>query len=305
MPDAYIQIPGLAIAGLFFSLAVAVLGWLLYEGHRNRRAMIARLADMRIDAGIPERVSEDIVNLPDIFKRKFTLPDMDAICLSGGVAGLFWMVIWQFSAAAIWGGGLLSGVSIGVYMTHRFFVERKLRLISSQFPEALDLMVRGAKVGLSIEETIHHIQTDLQAPLSGIFKEISDNLGIGISLEESLERIAGKMPLREFRYMAAILTIQRKTGGQYAAILEKLSQNIRDHHEQSKRLKSLTAEGRMAANVVAVLTIGSALAMFFLNPDQFNFLINDPSGQDILLYSALSVGTGLLFIYRLLGMLND
>ncbi len=178
------------------------------------------------------------------------------------------------------------------------------RKLSAQFPEALDLLVRGARVGVAAEENIGLIAQELPMPLSRHFNEISEKLGIGLSFEQTLIEVSQSVGNREFRYLAATLAIQRKSGGKYADILDNLSKVLRERLEQEEKIQAATSEARLSAKIVGALVLAVCALLFILNRAQFNFLINDETGFNILLYCISSLVIGFLMMRWQIGLVK-
>jgi tight adherence protein B len=220
-------------------------------------------------------------------------------------AELLLLLIGKASEPVLLIGAALFILSVMLWAIHKVWLNRHQRVIATQFPQALEMLVRGAKVGQSLDATFLQMGRELEAPLSQTFTSLSAKLAIGQPLDQSLAEVANTQDLPEFQFMANALIIQRKTGGQYSEILERLQLRIRERFNQREETRALTAEGRTAAAVVIILTVIVITFLGAVNPGHFRFLIEDPAGQDLLLYSILSIGLGVFCIYQLLELMND
>ncbi len=294
--DAYSKLAILVI--LLAGGGLTGLAGLKIHGARKDNKMNARLAAMEEGTDRPEQET------PDIFEptKKDRGGVTDRITVNSGsflliLIGSFLMV------AALWidmlfGLGLfLVSVGIALLLIRNRLKVAFSRRVSGQFPEALDLFVRGARVGVSVEENMKVVASEMSEPLSVIFALMSEQMAIGQSFEQVLIGAAEKYPLREFRYLAATLTMQRKTGGQYADILETLSKLLREQQEQRARTHAMTSESRLAAKIIAGLVVSSCVSLFFLNREQFDFLLEDNTGTSILLYCLTSLAVGFLVMH--------
>lgn len=201
-------------------------------------------------------------------------------------------------------GGVLILMNVAVYWALTRKEKEKQEALTLQFPEAIDLMVRGARVGVSPEGNIKVISREISAPLGPVFAQISEQLEIGLPFEAVLVEMAHETKRPEFQYLAATLSVQRKTGAQYADVLENLGVVLRQHIEIVDKTKAATSESRLAAKVIAFLVLGAVALQFFINHDQFLFLFEDPSGHSLLIYSFSSLFAGFLTINWLLGRIG-
>ncbi len=270
---------------------------------KNHGALKDNKLDVRL-AAIEEGTDLPEQETPDIFEpeKKNRGELTDRITVNNG-AFLLIMIGSLMMVSVFWtnlfiGFGLFL-VSVGIAL---LFIRNRLRAafsrrVSAQFPEALDLFVRGARVGVSVEENMKVVASEMPEPLSGVFALMSEQMVIGQSLDQVLIGAAERYPLREFRYLAATLTMQRKTGGQYADILETLSKLLREQKEQQARTHAMTSESRLAAKIIAGLVVSSSVSLFFLNREQFDFLLEDSTGTSILFYCLASLAAGFLLMH--------
>ncbi len=213
------------------------------------------------------------------------------------------VVGWQFFPNLIFLWILASSLSCLLALLVLFLIwtgKRELLAMSEQFPEALDLVSRAAKVGISPDAVLGEIVGSFPDPISKIFQEINGLRDAGLPMDLSCERVYQKYPIKELLYLQAILSIQRKVGGSYSHLIEMLAKNMRERKQKDKRINVATSEARTAAKVVSLLALGSIFSLFFLNKDQFLFLLNDPSGHSILIYCAVSILIGFTSIRQLL-----
>ena len=292
---------------IFLLAGAGVSGLVTLYWHRrivNAQKTALSALDRKIE--IQKPVLAPILNADQKANKKFkALKYLNwVLCILVGLGALL-IVAEQEGSLSQMIGAVFVITSTVVWGGTQTWRNRHRRRIVKQFPHALEMLVRGAKVGQSLEATFVHMARELDTPLSRMFERLSARMAIGQSLEQSLVEIADEQDLSEFRFMANALIIQRKSGGQYSEILERLQFNIRERLSQQEEIRALTAEGRSAAVVVIVLTLAIIAFLGVVNPDHFQFLINDPAGQDLLFYCALSIGCGVFCIYQLLELMND
>ncbi len=90
-----------------------------------------------------------------------------------------------------------------------------------------------------------------------------------------------------------------ETGGPLVEVLNNLSVGLREKQKLDKKVMVLTAEPRMAARVVTGIPIALLTLQFVKQPEQIDFLLNDPTGQQVMLYALTSIVIGLFVIQRL------
>ena len=196
---------------------------------------------------------------------------------------------------------LLAGAGGFVLLLKR---QRRRALFIEQLPEAIDIIIRGARVGMSLQENFQVIAREMPDPIGREFRILSEKLSIGIELEAALNATLSQLRVKELQFMATTLILQRRTGGQYGEVLENLNAVLRDRQAQYLKARALTSEARVSARIVTGVTAMILLILALTNKAQFNFLMYDPSGRHLLIYCGLSILTGFFVISRLLGTLK-
>gem|GEM_PF-3244879 len=289
---------------LVFTLIFGALG-VISQIYHPKKALELKLLSLTIDDNISLNSEQKTILKSNQTKTGWRsriryLSGSGAFVLVGALL----LLLWPLNNNALYLGGGLLFAGICTYFLKRMRAAKRQKLLSIQFPEALDLMVRGARVGVSAEDNIREAAAELPSPIAGVFKEMREQLDIGLSFDNVLAGAAFKNEIREFRYLAATLSVQRRTGGAYADVLENLSAVLREHQEQSERVDAATTEAKVSAKVVAGVGVCSCTLLFFQNRAQFDFLLNDPTGQYMALYCLLSVGFGLVLIRQMLEALS-
>ncbi|MEP3246596.1 MAG: type II secretion system F family protein [Sneathiella sp.] len=270
-----------------------------------RRTLIERLAPDQPEMAEVEKPVAALIpaetNQFKIFKRYWSVGQSCYLSIAVGGSGL---LLTDVGRPVFIISAMLTTAAASLLFLLSSLQNARKRKLSAQFPEALDLLVRGARVGVAPEENIGLIAEELPMPLSRHFSEISEKIGIGLSFEQTLIEASQSVGNREFRYLAATLAIQRKSGGKYADILDNLSKVLRERLEQEEKIQAATSEARLSAKIVGALVLAVCVLLFILNRAQFNFLINDETGFDILLYCVSSLVIGFLMMRWQIGLVK-
>jgi len=137
------------------------------------------------------------------------------------------------------------------------FILRNRRVAQMQrdLPEAFDVMRRAVSVGQSIPHAFQQVATQCRGPLALEFANTNDQQNLGVSFDVALRELVERIPLFELRMLAMALVFQRQSGGSPVEILENGAEMLRKRHKLARRVKALTAEGRMQATVLIALPL--------------------------------------------------
>lgn len=215
---------------------------------------------------------------------------------------LLFAIVFVFLMQASFLISTLCAVPTAFFVGLNFLARRKARQLhkfQEIFPEALDLIVRSVRAGLPVSEAIKMIGTEVAEPVGEAFREVAANLGIGMSLDESLALLQKKAPIAEVKFFAISLTIQQETGGNLAEILANLATIMRKRVQIGKKIRALSSEAKASAYIIGSLPFVVGLAIYALNRDYIEILIYDATGQ-IFLFSALgSIALGAIVMAKL------
>ncbi|TNE38608.1 MAG: hypothetical protein EP348_04700, partial [Alphaproteobacteria bacterium] len=200
--------------------------------------------------------------------------------------------------------GSLCGLSIIGWYSFQYWRERRQDILTRQLIEAIDIIIRGVRVGMSLQENFQVVSRELPPPLGRHFRIMSEKLAIGIDLESVLAAVIADIRLKEFQFMSTTFILQRKSGGQYAEILERLNHLLRDRQTQKLKARALTAEARISARIVALVTLVIIFILAITSPAQFRFLLEDRTGHEVMIYAGISIIAGFFAISRLLRSLQ-
>ena len=145
-----------------------------------------------------------------------------------------------------------------------------------QLPDALDLMARGLKVGHPLNTTLNSVATEMQDPIGSEFGVVVDQVSFGDDLSEAFRDFAYRIDQEDVHYLSTAIAIQHGTGGDLARVLNVLSRTIRDRLNMRKKIKALTAEGRLTAAFLSIIPVFIFVSMQILTPSYYGSIANEP-----------------------------
>jgi tight adherence protein B len=193
---------------------------------------------------------------------------------------------------------LAVGIALPSYFVSSAGKKRAQRFLKD-LPDAIDLIVRSVKSGLPVSEAIYAISRDLKGPAAVEFTKISDQMRIGIPLEDAFARSVKRIGLSDFAFLAISLSITQETGGNLGETLTNLSRLLRLRQQMHLKIHALTSEARASAIIVGSLPFLVVGALMVLNPDYINTLFTDPTGHKVLYFAGGSLGMGFFVMGKL------
>jgi tight adherence protein B len=310
----------LAAAALAVILAAAFV-W-ASAAERRRRAVQTRLASvltaapqaatgrisLRRSAGrranpfglLPRRIHERIAGELSATADRLSIWDLVVTALIGVLisGGLFAAVLqWPMLLA----GPLMLGTALALPAARLRFAQRRFqKRFLETFPESLDVLVRAVRAGLPVLDAMEAAAGSVSQPVAGEFRRILEGLRIGLDLEEVMQSAGDRIRVNDFRFFAATLVLQRRTGGSLAETLANLAGLIRRRKEIRLKARALSAESRATAYLIAALPFVMMGFMYLLNPVTLSLLFTDTRGQIMFGIAMFLLATGILLMRALI-----
>ena len=181
-----------------------------------------------------------------------------------------------------------------------FLIKRRLAKFVAEFANAIDVIVRGVKSGLPLNECLNIIARENPEPLASEFKEVVEQQRVGVTLGETLEKLAQRVPLPEIRFFAIVIGIQQSAGGNLSEALGNLSGVLRDRSRMQMKVKALSAEAKASAGVLASLPFAVMTLVYLTTPKYISMLFVTKAGNFMLAIAAVWMTFGVLVMRKMI-----
>jgi tight adherence protein B len=219
-----------------------------------------------------------------------------ALLLAAATFGGMAMFHWPLKQAA--GAALAIGI-LTPFVALWFMKRRRLRKFDSQFPDAIDIIVRSLRAGHPVPIAISTVARELPDPVGSEFGIVSDEITYGSDLETAIRDLYFRVGSEDLPLFVTAIAIQTSTGGNLAEILENLSSVIRQRFKMRRKIRALAAEGRASALILSSLPIGIFLAIQFVTPQYYTSIWHESLTKVCLAIAGCWMGLGNFIMYRL------
>jgi len=178
--------------------------------------------------------------------------------------------------------------------------KRRREKFLREFADAIDVMVRGIKAGLPVSDALKIIAKETPDPVGPEFMDVVEGQRVGITIDQGLERMYERMPLAEVNFLAIVMAIQAKTGGNLAEALGNLSRVLRDRKKMKQKIDSVSQEAKASAAIIGALPFLIGGAMMVLNPTYLLPLFETKMGNVLLVCSGLWMSCGVLVMRKMI-----
>ena len=208
-----------------------------------------------------------------------------------------WLILPDFIGFCV-----LIGVAVGSIPYVVLFVlrEQRFRRCDSLLPEAIDLMARGLRAGHALTAVIEMVSQEIAEPISSEFKRLHEEHQLGLTLREATLNLVSRLPRDDVRFLATAILMQKETGGNLAAILDKTGAVARERARLRGQLRIYTAQGRVTGWVLCLLPFIMFGLLSTVNWQFEKLLFTEDLGR-IFIYIGLGLmGLGVLVIRKII-----
>jgi tight adherence protein B len=245
----------------------------------NAQAQIRKLMAAR--ASRVDSWASTLIPKPDMMRKRLDQTGKDIslgkyAMASGGIA-LFVAALLMLKGMPIllaFFVGLFAGVAVPHFVVG-FMIKRRVNKFNSNFPDAIELMVRGLRSGLPITETLGIVAGEISGPVGVEFRAVADKMKIGRTMEAALQETSDRLGTAEFQFFVITLAIQRETGGNLAETLSNLADVLRKRGQMKLKIRAMSSESKASAYIVGSLPFIVFTLVYMVNPGYMHGFFED------------------------------
>jgi tight adherence protein B len=181
-----------------------------------------------------------------------------------------------------------------------YLKKRRETKFLDQFPDAIDVVVRGIKAGLPLGDSLRALATDAPEPILSEFRHILETQAVGVPLGDACAKLFERMPLPEANFFAIVISIQQKSGGNLSEALGNLSKVLRDRKRMKGKIKAMSTEAKASAAIIGALPIAVMAIVYITSPDYITLLWTERLGQLMLAGSAVWMLMGIMVMRKMI-----
>lgn len=219
-----------------------------------------------------------------------------AMMLGVAVAVVFAFIIPVFTAWLV--AGLFGAALPFIWAVQKY--NKRLEEFESQLPDMLSMLSRALRAGLPFTDSISVAATEMPEPMASELKQTYADINYGMGVRDGFLNMLQRVPSLSLTTMVTAVLVQRETGGNLAEILDSLTSVIRSRFKLNRKVRSLSAEGRMSGWVLGLMPFGLALFLTISSPDYLPLLYNDETGKKLIYAAFAFLFAGILWIRKVI-----
>ena len=255
---------------------------------------VSLVEQMPKPAGSEERLQQQLD------RAYWPLRSSEFVLVSIGAALGALIMGWALLGSLIFGLVLMLIGAFVPYVILTIAVQRRQAAFEEQLPDTLQLLAGSLKAGYGMLQAIDTVEKESADPMSTEFRRVLTEARLGLAVEESLDNMADRVGSEDFKWVVVAINIQRKVGGNLAALLETVSNTLRDREQVRRQIKVLSAEGRLSAGVLIGLPFLLVGYLFVVNPDYLSPLFSENLGLIMVAGAMVLMGIGIWWMRKII-----
>jgi tight adherence protein B len=230
---------------------------------------------------------------------KLGLMRLFLVCLSLS-ASAFMATAYLVQEDVLISGLAAAGIGVGLpLLILSVMRRRRQKKFAAQLSEALDIVVRSLKAGHPVPVALGMVGREMGDPVGSEFGMVVDELTYGLDLETVLRNLYHRVGQEDLGLMVTAVSLQSSTGGNLTEVLGNLSRIIRERFKLRRKVRALSAEGRISAYGLASLPLALFLLLQVIAPGYYGDIWEDPLVQPALMATVAWAIVGMIMMFKM------
>jgi len=219
------------------------------------------------------------------------------LCLGSGAAVLFLLLAAGMPSfiALVLAAAAGSGPVLWVSMK----AGRRMKAFDNQLPDILITVAASLKAGHSFRHAIQAVVDEGAEPAAKEFRRVLTETRLGRPMDSALAEMGERIGSKNLSFVLTSVTIQRQIGGSLAGLFDMVAETVRQRQQFARKIRGLTAMGRMSAYVLAGLPFGVAILISVISPSYMAPLWHTSAGHEMVGAALLMLAFGGVFLKRI------
>jgi tight adherence protein B len=180
-----------------------------------------------------------------------------------------------------------------------FMARKRLNTFENQLPDLLLSLAASLKAGHSFRSGLQGIVDDGMEPASKELKRVLTETRLGRPMDDALGEMADRINSKNLSFIVTAVNVQTQVGGSMAGLFDMVADTVRQRQQFQRKIKGLTAMGRMSAYVLCGLPFLMAGAIWMLNPGYMDPLFHTSAGHKLIFFGLTMMVIGSLILKKI------
>jgi tight adherence protein B len=216
----------------------------------------------------------------------------------GAVFGLFMFGLMFRASLPLLLGALVIGGAIP-YAIVWLKMRKRIRAFEDQLPDLLITIAASLKAGHSFKQGLQAVVDEGHPPADQELRRVLTETSLGRPMDDALAEMAERVGSKNFEFAITAVTIQRQVGGSLATLFDMVADTVRQRQQFARKIRALTAMGRMSAYTLIGIPFFIAGTVTLLNSGYMHPLYFTGAGRFLIVVALVMMGLGSLILKKI------
>lgn len=156
---------------------------------------------------------------------------------------------------------------------------KRMKAFDNQLPDFLITVAASLKAGHSFRHAIQAVVDEGADPTAKELRRVLNETRLGRPMDDALGEMGERIGSKNLAFVLNAVTIQRQIGGSLAGLFDVVAETVRQRQQFQRKIKSLTATGRMSAYVLGGLPFLVSALISLISPTYMHPLWHSSTGH--------------------------
>jgi tight adherence protein B len=178
-------------------------------------------------------------------------------------------------------------------------MRKRIRAFEDQLPDMLITIAASLKAGHSFKQGLQAVVDEGHPPANVEVRRVLTNASLGRPMDDALAEMADRVGSANFEFAITAVTIQRQVGGSLASLFDMVADTVRQRQQFARKIRALTAMGRMSAYTLIGIPFFIAGAVTVLNRGYMHPLYFTTAGRFLIGLGLVMMTLGSLVLKKI------
>jgi tight adherence protein B len=169
---------------------------------------------------------------------------------------------------------------------------KRIKAFDNQLADLLITIAASLKAGHSFRHAIQSVVDEGAEPAAKEFRRVLTETRLGRPMDEALGEMAERVGSKNLSFVLNAVTIQRQIGGSLAGLFDMVAETVRQRQQFARKIRSLTAMGRMSAYVLGGLPFAMSILISLISPTYMSPLWHTSTGHEMVIAALVMLAIG-------------
>ena len=161
-------------------------------------------------------------------------------------------------------------------------LKKRREMLDQQTADVMLALSSSIKSGMTLEESIRDIATNMRPPVSQEFALIKERIDAGQTIPAALRAADQRLQAPRLGLIFQSIIVSQERGGRLASLMDRLSVAMREIQRVEERIDTETSGLRLSSRIMVFMPVVICGLLYLADPAQVTMLFTTVAGNFIL-----------------------